>query len=172
MLNNVTQMHWREFVLVRLQLLILQWTWCNQPRKPGGEQDISLVLKKWPVLVWSLSLRSIGRVSMSRTGVQGQDPLWEGFSGTVRLVWLAELLMGIWMAHGRRQSLQSGSDSLSMLKECARLRAFYSNPAKKRWVGRWEARKSLLHPVEKLNPNVSLFARYAIFTILRIMPLL
>lgn len=39
-------------------------------------------------------------------------------------------------------------------------------------VGRWEARKSLFHPVEKLNPNVSLFARYVIFTILlRIMPL-
>lgn len=39
--------------------------------------------------------------------------------------------------------------------------------------GRWEARKSLFHPVEKLNPNVSLFVRYIIFTILlRIMPLI
>jgi len=40
-------------------------------------------------------------------------------------------------------------------------------------VGRWEARKSLFHPDGKLNPNVSLFVRYVIFTILlRIMPLL
>lgn len=40
-------------------------------------------------------------------------------------------------------------------------------------IGRWEAGNPLLHPVEKLNSNVSLFTRYVIVTVLlRIMPLL
>lgn len=46
MLTNVTQMHWREFVLARLQLLILQRTLeielqCHQLCKTGGVGDIS-----------------------------------------------------------------------------------------------------------------------------------
>lgn len=137
--------HWRQFTLARLPL-VLQFIPYSVKDIRDRATEPSLMRNRVSGGLWrwsrgqdwcSVSWRSVGRLSVPNKGVE-EHAVWAGCSlGRTLVPWdelaSTEFLLGIWMAHGGSQALQRGSDSLSTLREYARLRAFYLNPAQRRW---------------------------------------